>query len=1193
MRTLFLNHGPLDLSRFVLDAGFLPWKAIFENDGYLGDSFDLEFTLGDKSKKNFYGLPLEVEVISWTCSGLPRGMELTKSGNSSVKLTGTPIFAGTYKVILIPNTKLYGELELEPLPITFLIKDPKPVFLNNNLLGEEIFTVSNNFYGSNFNLYFSTNPPNVKWTITQYNGSKYPKYFSLITSRSNNYATLYINTYLSNPTNAEILTYQFLITATNEYGSATKIVTINLIMKAPVLDTTPRTFNIGDNVQLVYGQYLKSGRIAGLPNELYYSFLAADGNYNGNLRIGGIVLQKAGTYIFTVYASNLVGSTTANITYTILDTIPKISDGQSVNLTYQQPINQKLKLDNNLSNVSWSILGVKPYSSINNIYPPDYGGMINGIGISTDGTLTGTFNSNWRELIPANWKLVVAASIGNIVTGTNDVTMNFYKILPAPKNYFTLGSEVYVTGKLDTFYSFNANDYLMYGYPNPWTPVTSFSISSPGYVSGFKFNNTSGTVSGTPGLWYKPINPDGDPNSRRIANCMWHTTYDPQINYAKSLYAANPMGNYSDIWAGAGLYMYISGGKPNPPAKQIVTFTTEKDFQGIYQNVYKFLIQTTDTLESNSLLNENFAGRKATSWSTKQLPSGVGTGFALYERELAMFINTGMKLGVYQFPITGYNEFGSGVSEVTVNIAEPITGLKLYSGEVNRTIYNGDIITGLLLNATWNDKIYDIFNCEPFIASGSAPNLFYPTKAQNIIINQISCPTGNYTIQYKSYVPGCSQYVFTCPLTVKKALITPYSGNKITGFYNIPVDQSSGNSIIYNLDTGIRWVSGMIFSHINYGTATSFYPGQDQRYVDDLGLTYKTGNGKLYIYSTGIGNSSNNTWNGNTIQASIYLVNPMGYVSQYNTQFTGITYSIGATGLPASKVFYVNNSAPISNIVLNTYIDTNNAPTSVIMDTGNSKISPIISSAGGFVTSISANVNTTNTGIFTITGKYINNNGINSVDAAYTVQVYNLATGLPVLNNLEVVGHVNDPILYTVTGKNIDPETVWFIKNYKNNFISEGYIDIDEQLYFQNSTNKYSGNYPIISGICKNTLINYQQTIQATNRSGSSFASVNFNIDGYNPSQITQSQSINGFTGIAEYVLISGGIVVALSHPSYYKGNPQAVSAVENIKNNLSYYISQDTAENHIISVTGNPLTGNALFGITGTYAVYVIFPTT
>jgi hypothetical protein len=1178
MRTLFLNHGPLDLSRFVLNAGFSPWNAIFDNTGYLGDSFDLEFTLGDKSRQDIFRLPLEVEVTSWTCSGLPTGMQLTKKGNSSVKITGTPIFAGTYTVILIPNTKLYGEFELKPLPITFVIKDPKPVFEKGN----EVYNISNNSYYSSFDIYFSTKPPNVTWTVTEYNGSKYPNFFRLYGKDS--YAYFNVYTSISNPTNAEILTYQFLITATNQYGSATKIITINVIMKAPMLDTTPKTFNIGDNVQLVYGQYLKSGRIVGLPNGLYYSFLAADGNYNGNLRIGGIVSQKAGTYVFTVYASNLVGSTTANITYTILDTTPRISDGQSVNLTYQQPVNQKLKLDKNFSNVTWSILGVKPYSSINDVYPPDYDGMINGIGISTDGTLTGTFNSNWRGWIPTSWRLVVGASVGNVVTGINDVTMNFYKILPLPKNYLTQGASVYFTGKLDTFYSFNANDYLMYGYPNPWTPVTSFSINSPGYVSGFKFNNTSGTVYGTPRLWYTPINPDGDPNSKRIATCMFNTTYDPQINYAKSLYAVNPMGKYDNIQNGVDLYMYISGGKPNPPAKQVATLTTETLdlFSPYYPNLSTYLIQTTDTLESNSLLNENFTGRKPTSWSTKQLPSGIITGFVYFDR-LEIAISTGMKLGIYQFPMTGYNQFGFGVSEVTVNVAESYTGLNLYSGEVNRTIYNGDIVAQLLQDKLWGKPApypipgIDLYPCEPFIASGSAPNLFNPTVAQNMIIKQISCPTGNYTMQYKSYVSGCSQYVFTSPLKVKKALITPYSGNKITGLYNTPIDQSSGNSIIYNLDTGVRWVSGIKFNTTD--------------------LQYRTGNGKLYIYSTGFVETgffgSNNRLNVDIITGSIYLVNPMGYVSEYNAQFTGITYPKGATALPASKIFYVNNSAPISNIVLNTYTNTNNAPTSVIMDTGNSKISPIISSGAGFITSISANVNTTNTGIFTITGKYINNNGINSVDAAYTVQVYNLATGLPVLNNLEVVGHVNDPILYTVTGKNIDPETFWLIKNYKDNFISEGYIDIDEQIYFQNSTNKYSGNYPIISGICKNTLINYQQTIQATNRSGSSFASVNFNIDGYNPSQITQSQSINGFTGITEYVLISGGIVAALSHPSYYKGNPQAVSAVENIKNNLSYYISQDTAENHIIPVTGNPLTGNALFGITGTYAVYVIFPTT
>lgn len=1100
MQTLFVKNTLPVAANFTLSS---PAVTTFNN--IVGDAFSQQLVIS---------LPFgrKLTVKTWSASGLPAGLSINPS---------TGLISGTFSSILTDTTstvtisitsKQFSGTIAIPTQLTFVVKAYTAPVINSNQIFQQKTGVALSFI------------PAYSGTITSWSASGLPSGLSI------NSSTGAITGTYSGASGS----YTVTITGSNASASASAAIIIQFPATSISISNAVYYFNYGVYTQvsttLSSDAYVTSVNAATLPQGLSASVS------NNVLNIQGIPRIALGAYTPTISFSNINGTYSQQITINVINGIPVIDTTQSPSVTYRSAVNKQLFLSQpNYTTTLNPVSGYDPTVTwkINGTDQANYSGLLGGLGITTGGLLTGTYNPTYAGAVAPTQFLLSVSAINYSGTGTASIPVNITKIAPSFKTSIPLFNST-----IDSSINVLASDYIQ-DYPNIFSPVTSFGATN--LLNGFSIDST-GRITG-------------------ISNVC--TTSQVKI----ATVAVNPGNGSTTIYQD--LFGNISGGAPQISSKQT----------GIS------IINNSSTYQ---LSGSSSTCRQVTGWATNSLASGI----TLSSGDGVVTISSSTPIGIYKANVTGKNQFGSAATELTVNVNDYNSNLKFYKGEINRVVDSTSIIAGQPINTATCGRFLQKSNSNIF-----SDTAYFADIAQTV--TQVTSNTGNYLMTYYAQVAstGCTGYSFTQPLYIYSELLTINSGNKITGLYNTTIDQSTGNSIIFDLNSGIRSISSVSFV------------GQDSSYVNSLGLTYRTGNGKLFIYAKGKGNKYNLNTTGDIITSNIYINNPIGKTSQYTYQFTGVTYASGITSVASTgQVYHVSNYSPTQTqfypILLDSYTNFNSAPTNVIFDTGNSRFTSTIvyDSKNTYVTGVYLNLIVTGgSGIFSITGKYINNSGLTSISTKHSVHMYKLTQGgTPQLGSPKtydtyyktITGFVNSAISYTVTGLNIDPETVWTIGDTALKQFGEGYADDSKELYFKNSTDKYYNNYPTITGLPTKSIVNKQKVIQATNRFGTSNLYLDFKIDGYNPLSIpVLDVGIYNLYKNSEYVLISGGIGVILSSGGYYKGNAQAISAINAVKNDLSYYLSQNHVdERYVLPVTGGPTTGDALFTGSGIFAVYVVF---
>jgi hypothetical protein len=1105
MQTLFVKNTLPVAANF----SFPPTLSTSFNN-IVGDSFNLQLSVLLPFNKT-------VAVKSWSASALPAGLTLNSTSGviSGTFLAQTPAANKTTTVSISITSKQFSGTITIPVQLTFVVKAYAAPVINSNQVFQQKTGVALNF------------SPTYSGTISSWSATGLPSGLSINSSTG-----AITGTYTGSSG-----TYTVTINGSNVSGSSSATITIQFPVTSISISNPVYYFNYGTYTQvfstLSADSYITSVNSTTLPQGLSASVS------NNILTIQGTSQASLGAYQSTISLTNINGTYSQQITINIINGIPLIDSVQSVPVTYLSSLNQQLFLSQ--PNYTPSLNPVSGYDptvswKINGSDSVYYSGLLGGIGITTGGLLTGTYNPTYSGSVAPKQFLLNVSAVNYSGTGTVNIPVNITTIAPSFKT--TIPE---FNSSIESSVNILASDYID-DYPNIFKPITSFGTTY--LLNGFSINST-GRITGISNACTSSLS--------KIATV-----------------AVNP-GNGSTIYQD--IFGNVSGGMPKVPAKQTGIATINNTF--IYQ------------------LNGNESTcRPITGWATNSLASGI----SLNSGNGVVITSNNIKVGSYKANVTGKNQFGSSVTELTININDYDSNLKFYKGEINRIVDSTSIIAGHTIDTVTCGKFIQTSNSNIF-----SDDVYYADTQQTV--SQVTSNTGNYLMTYYPQVntnSACAQYIFNQPLYIYSDLVIFNSGNKITGFYNTSINSSLNNNIILDLNTGIRGISSVLFS------------GQDSTYVNSLGLNYLTGNNQLFIYATGKANKYNLNTTGDIITANIYVINPIGKISQYSYKFTGITYQSGITSVASTgQVYHISDYSPTQitsyPILLDTYSDFKSAPTDVVFDSTNSRFTSTIQKdpTYGYVKNVYLNVQVTGlSGIFSITGKYINNGGLTSINTTHTVHMYNLAQfGRPQLGSPKaydtyyktITGFVNSPISYTITGLDIDPETVWTIGNDSTSQSSQGYADDAKELYFRNSTDKYYNNYPTITGLPTKSILNTKKVIQATNRFGTSKLYLDFKIDSYNPLSIPALDvGIYNLYKNSEYVLISGGIGIILSSGGYYKGNTQAIASVNAVKNNLSYYLSQNHVDDkYVLPVTGGPTTGDALFsGIyaTGCYAVYVVF---
>ena len=828
--------------------------------------------------------------------------------------------------------------------------------------------------------------------------------------------------------------------------------------------------------------------------------------------------------------------------------------------------------------------------------------LLNGISLSLDGKITGTFLSTYRNPddyadyiadrgwysfpITAAWKQgEIPTNVYLLVLTTNN-SGNDIKYIPikfaGTKAHFK-ASKMYSEGALDQPIEINPEDYVYGEYGNLWEPITSISLlnSTKTNIEGIKFNTSSWKFDGTPSgctTGYKFLAQLGlsIPNSQQVL--------------------------YSDK---ANIYVNIPGSIPlvdSMPQNVTLYYPTDTSYTFPYTGTVCRPITGFDLISSGDTLGETF------------------------DTKLGKVSNINPTHNRFKLELQAKNQYGNSESFTTqFNIVSKLSTIQFFKNERDAFLDSSNIIKYAPTNTSCCGRWLENSN-NPYILPYGTVNF----ADQVAYISHIASDTGHYKIDYRTQFDTgchtCTGYNFSLSLDILDDLIKidPKSTLQITGYPFSTIVNETGNSIkLYFNNT----------NNINYsrpiGKINFYSVNPDGREIlSNTNFSYKTSTaggvargGELTINQINnyIDPVTDPLYGNRTINAYIYVNNSYGQSSKYLQQFTTKSYNKPIKLVGAQNYILTNEFRSPTNLVLEPDVyglesfefSGYGAPTVI---TGYKQFSSdinLIKRTGQYISQISVDVDTQKIGIFKVTGYAYTNNRRDVTSAVYTFSVYQRCTGSPIIPPQTVSGYMNEFINYQIQGSNFDLygsysfQKINFPENSDSYNWDGAHVDLPGELAVINQ--KYT--FPKIMGTVSEFPIEGAAKFTFYNKNyPGGFGYINFDIGAYNPKLIPALKTgIFDLYANSEYVTIESGVGIILSSGGYYAGNPAAIAAVNDVRKNLSSYIDKHIVDyynnpnervgeyisdsEYVLPVTGGPETGMALFTGTSIRAVYVTFP--